>query len=376
MSDARVVHRIEDIAPQAWDALVSDTGFYESHGWLRGQQRPEFAAPAYLCLERDGALVAAVPTYEFPPENAPPLPAVAAGRKVLRVGTRTGYHNEFLVDESAGTAEDRRQLVAELLEFTAEYAAGRGYDTLLFDCLTTDSLRTVTGLFPARAQLRTAEAVVHNEGGTFASYRKMLGRNVLNRDKEMRRFEKAGLRLETGPLSQSVDELAPLIGQTMDRYGAGLDLGEIRTFLSEQARALDADSVVFRCVDESGRLLGGNVSFVWRDSLYFRVAGFDYDRTGKANEYFNAVFYGPVKYMEQEGLKTLHVGLASLEAKVRRGASLHPIWSCAVDLPLTRGVKVDRDLRADLALMDSVREEAGAGMDAGEWDMEAALRPS
>lgn len=364
MSDIRCPGGIEEIDRAAWDSLVPTTGFYQSYDWLRGQQRAAIASPVYVCVENDGVLVAATPAYEFPPIAAPQLPGVAEDRNALRIGTRTGYHNEFLVK-----SDHPGDHLGELVEATAAVAAERGYDALLFDFLTTDSLRRIAALFPVKAQLRSAEAVVHNTGGTFESYRKLLGQNVRKRDYEVRRFASAGLRIEKTPLSECVDEFAPLIAQTMDRYSSPLALDEIRAFLGEQARHLDRSSVVFRCLDETDRLIGGNVCFSWRDALYARVAGFDYTRTRNAFEYFNAVYYDPMRYMEAEGLTSLHLGLSAFEAKVRRGASLHPLWSCVVDLPLTRGAALRRDLLADAALAEGLRKEAGGGMDAAEWDL-------
>ncbi len=51
---------------------------------------------------------------------------------------------------------------------------------------------------------------MHNDGGTFESYRELLGRNVRKREYEIRRFADSGLRVETAPLSACVDEFAPL----------------------------------------------------------------------------------------------------------------------------------------------------------------------
>ncbi|WP_406530797.1 hypothetical protein, partial [Streptomyces sp. I8-5] len=217
MTETRHLASIGDIERGTWDSLVPAPCFYQSHGWLAGQERPDFATATYTVVSSGSRLLAATPSYDFPAENAPPLPPVAADREVLRVGTRTGYHNEFLL---AGTEEEQRDALAESVEGLADHAARLGSDALLFDFLTTDSLRLLAGLFPVRAQLRSAEAVVHNEEGTFESYRRLLGRNVRKRDYEVRKFEQAGLRLETAPLSECVDELAPLIGQTMDRYDA------------------------------------------------------------------------------------------------------------------------------------------------------------
>ncbi|MFG3038964.1 GNAT family N-acetyltransferase [Streptomyces sp. NPDC048330] len=371
MADVTHLDSIADIGRDVWDGLVPGSCFYQSHAWLRGQERPDFATAGYVTVEDGGTLVAATPYYDFPDRNAPALPAVAEGHRVLRVGTRTGYHNEFLL---CPDPESARGALADLVAGTGEKAAELGCDALLFDCLTTDSLRLLAGIHPVRAQLRAAEAVLRNEGGTFESYRDKLGRVVVKRDYEMRRFERSGLRLETAPLSACVDEFAPLVGQTMDRYNASLDPAEIHAFLSIQARCLDELSTVFRCVDEEGTLVGANLCFAWRDTFYARVAGFDYTRTRKAFEYFNAVYYEPLRHMERTGMTSLHLGLSALEAKVRRGASLYPVWAAVVPLPLAAAPGLRRDEAADRKLADTLLAEGGGGADAADWDF-ASLGP-
>ncbi|MGW1504900.1 hypothetical protein ACWCQW_41585 [Streptomyces mirabilis] len=64
---------IDDIGREARDALAPGSCFYQSHAWLRGQERPEFATPGHLTVEADGQLLAGTPYYDFPPENAPPV---------------------------------------------------------------------------------------------------------------------------------------------------------------------------------------------------------------------------------------------------------------------------------------------------------------
>ncbi|MFE2568253.1 hypothetical protein [Streptomyces mirabilis] len=58
---------IDDIGREAWDALAPGSCFYQSHAWLRGQERPEFATPGYLTVEADGQLLAGTPSYDFQP---------------------------------------------------------------------------------------------------------------------------------------------------------------------------------------------------------------------------------------------------------------------------------------------------------------------
>ncbi|MDO0925002.1 GNAT family N-acetyltransferase [Streptomyces sp. TG1A-8] len=366
MPDVKHFESIDDIDRDAWDALVPSSCFYQSHAWLRGQERPEFATAGYLAVEDEGELLAGTPFYDFPSENAPPLPDVAEGSTVLRFGTRTGYHNEFLLPKDPGRAGEG---LDALVAGAAERAALLGCDALLFDFLTTDSLRLLAGRFDVRAQLRAAEAVVHNDGGTFESYRRLLGRHVRKREYEIRRFVDSGLRVETASLSACVDEFAPLVGQTMDRYNASLVPAEIHTFLTVQARCLDDLGTVFRCLDEKGELVGASLCFAWRDTFYARVAGFDYARVRNAFEYFNAVYYEPLHHMERNGMTALHLGPSALKAKVHRGASLHPLWAAVVPLPATTTAGLRRDAVADQSLADEVRAEAGGGMGDEEWDL-------
>lgn len=216
MPDVRHFETIDDIDREAWDALAPGSRFYQSHAWLRGQERPEFATPGYLTVEADGQLLAGTPYYDFPSENAPPCRtcprATPCSDSVPVPATTTSF--------CCRRTPERQRRHSTPWSPVPPRAAALGCDALLFDFLTTDSLRLLAGRFGVRAQLRAAEAVVHNDGGTFESYRELLGRNVRKREYEIRRFTDSGLRVETAPLSACVDEFAPLVAQTMDRYNA------------------------------------------------------------------------------------------------------------------------------------------------------------
>ncbi|HEX6340198.1 GNAT family N-acetyltransferase [Umezawaea sp.] len=373
----RVLGSLEGVDARAWDSLVRPLGFYASYDWLRSQERSAAATVTYVLVEEDGELVAATPVYEFAAfaEPAPPASAGAAG--LLRAGPRTGYHNQLLVraENEPAAGEQAALLVGAL----ADLAVERGREAVLFDHLTTADLALLDCGFEARGELRGAEGVVHNDGGTFESYVRLLGRNARKKEYEWRRFADAGFRVDVVRLSECVDEVVPLIASTGDRYGSGLPEEEIRRYLGEQARCADDASAVFRCFDADGALVGCSVCFRWQDTLYARVAGFDYARLRDAFEYFNTVYYEPLRYMEANGLRTLHLGVASLEAKVRRGAALHPQWACAIPVPLTPGVLRAHDPAADRALADSIAEGAKSGMGDHEWSADAfgkATRPS
>lgn len=73
-----------------------------------------------------------------------------------------------------------------------------------------------------------------------------------------------------------------------------------------------------------GRLLAFSLFYRWRDSLYGRLAGFDYAATASTDAYFNLAFYIPLPLALDEKLRQIKVGMASWKAKVMRGATLDP----------------------------------------------------
>jgi predicted N-acyltransferase len=375
MTTRTTVRRVDSLAEvksSAWDALVGPLGFYSSYFWLLSQERSAAATVVYVLVEQDGELVAAAPVYGFA-AFAEPAPLDAAGStRVLRAGPRTGYHNELLVRGENEHAACQQAAVS--VSALADLAAERDRDVLLFDHLTTADLVLLGGDVDARAVLRGAEAVVHNDGGTFQSYVRLLGHNARKKEYEWRRFAEAGCTVDVVRLSETVDEIAPLIASTGDRYDSGLTVADITGYLTEQARCVDDASVVFRCLASDGAIVGCSVNFRWQDVMYARVAGFDYPKLRKAFEYFNTVYYAPLRYMEDHGLSTLHLGVASLDAKVRRGAVLHPQWACAIPVPLRSGSPHAHDPGADRALAESIAAGAGGGTADDEWSADAFAR--
>ena len=78
--------------------------------------------------------------------------------------------------------------------------------------------------------------------------------------------------------------------------------------------------------------------YVHRETLYLRWAGFDYSRLAGAAEYFNLLYYSQAMHAPQIGVRRLHAGIKTIEAKALRGAQLRPLWlvDLAEDSPLAR----------------------------------------
>ncbi len=137
MPDVRHFETIDDIDREAWDALAPGSRFYQSHAWLRGQERPS-SPPRVTSPSRPTADSSPGRRSATPSESAPPLPDVSEGHTVLRLGTRTGYHNEFLLPKDPGTAE-------EALDALVAGAARGPRRSAATHCSSTSSPPTVCG---------------------------------------------------------------------------------------------------------------------------------------------------------------------------------------------------------------------------------------
>jgi hypothetical protein len=86
--------------------------------------------------------------------------------------------------------------------------------------------------------------------------------------------------------------------------------------------------VLFRCrAGGTDRLVGLALAYRWRDTLYLRSVGFDYAALRDAYEYFNLVYYEPIRWAAGNGVRKMHFGVEAYDAKVRRGAVLQPLWA-------------------------------------------------
>jgi hypothetical protein len=324
-----VFSRMSSVPQVAWDSVVSTGGFYASHAWLRGQETADWAQPLYVLAEDEIGPVAAAVGWTLT-SKVYSLPEISVDEDdVLLVGGRTGYRNELLVRGGADSAAVFPFVLTELVRAANDH--GRRW--LLFDYLDTESLLAIGRMAPVSYILREADAVLDNPGRTFTSY--LAGLTARRRRRimhEIRVFDAAGYRVELRRLSECVGMVAGIMAATMRKYGTDVAESGIRAFLEAQAACVDEQSAVFICLDGSGEVVGCCVCFVWRDASYARVAGFDYARLRDAFEYFNVVYYHPLRYLETQGLRRLYLGVDSLHAKWLRGADLYPTWAGLIDV--------------------------------------------
>lgn len=329
---------IQDLPAAAWDALTGGN-FYLSHRWLSIVEHDSQPPPVYLAAwSSGGALAGGLPVYRLdqPPGNHLSDPAFVisdhAGADgwypALLAGTRIGYASSILADPGM-PADGQAGICQALLDALACYAADGGFAST--------SLLYLPG--PGTAQLAevpgwplvfsSAEAVLPVTWSSFEEYLASLSRHRrANVRSDLRHFSQSRLRTRLVPLGEVAADAAPLAVNVQHKYGhQSSPVRQVR-FFGDCAGHLGDDALVFGCFD-GGRLIGFGLAFRWRDTLYIRSAGFDYDALPRSGEHFMVMYYEPIRYAIEQGLALVHFGTESFAAKVQRGCSLRPLWSAA-----------------------------------------------
>ncbi|MFF3350336.1 peptidogalycan biosysnthesis protein [Streptomyces sp. NPDC002779] len=336
----------EGLSAEEWDRLAG-SHFYASRGWL------EFcvADPGGHTLTgnvhtrlSDGG-TAAVPVTAVWEENngfyqwgrlldQAGLPAVSP--QGLLVGPRRGYQTNLLVSEGSDRVEAAGSLLDELDRLRRQTAAERMFDTsrpdqvpchaMFLDTADVRALRAAG----VRAQpvLCASDAWIRTEGEDWNGWMRTLPskrRGELIR-RDQRRFDEVGYRFTELALSECYQEAALMSQGTQARYGQPADAGVLAESLRVQAEAMGDAARVLMCARGDESPVGFLLFYRHGDSTFLKGAGFHYDRLVNVAEYFNLVYYEPIRDALRAGRRWLHAGISSADAKAMRGAEIRPLW--------------------------------------------------
>lgn len=248
----------------------------------------------------------------------PPVPM--DGAKVCLAGSAGAYGN-FL--EASGP-----EVATELVERAVELARDTGCRHVLLPYLDEPQSRWLQGYrTAATASGVRHKAVLPVAWASFDAYLESLPSHRRRRVRHERRvFEQGGIDVREPRLVDVAADLAPLLAQTENRYGRGVDRDQMEFFLLMLGMNLGEDSITLvayrdeRPVAFSLALLGG-------DRWVMRSWGCDYTAVGRAGYYFNLVYYEPVIRAIARGATLLDFGVGALEAKTLRGCQLEPLWT-------------------------------------------------
>ncbi len=362
---------------EAWDRVVGES-FYSTAAFLDlCDMHGGASSGAAVVMGEDGAPVAVAP---YAALTDPPtalyrwndvlgehgLPALAADG--LLVGPRQGYRTQLPVVEG----HDRVDAVAGLVgQLRARRAAAGGACVAMY-VPTSDARALVAAGVGAQPVLLEADATFELPDGGFDAWLSTLpSKRRINVRREVRRFEEAGCTVVWRALSECIEQIPPLAGATQTRYGADAPASLWLRLLRMHLAAMGEAARVALCMrpgdDEP---VGFCLYYVHGETLYLRWAGFDYTRLGGAAEYFNLLYYSQAMLAPSLGVRRIHAGIKTIEAKALRGAQLRPLWlvDLAEDSPLERARVVVREHNA--AFVERLRTDPrtrGALDDGDEW---------
>lgn len=334
------VESVDEIAPDAWDAVTAEASFFACHRWQRFLEERLTASVRYLLWhDGDGRLVAALPTYAGGPDvMSRPFTlthvihaeaGVPAGLSVLG-GSAYGYQNDGLLIRPDVPSRERAALARAMVGEFRSLARSLGADHTAFLCVPRARLDELTaaGYGHPSAGLLSTVATLELSSPTFDGYLRSLSAHRRTEvGRERRIFRDSGLSWGPADVPGDFDEIARLIVATYEHHGyPPIDPAVIHGNLEAQARLFGEDTLVLVCRDE-GRLVGAVSGFVHGSQWIVPWLGLDYEVARKTALYFNLGYYLPIEQAARRGGSRIDFGVNALHAKVLRGMDIEPKWA-------------------------------------------------
>lgn len=314
----------------AWDELAGDR-FYSSAFWLRVcDLEGGGVAGAVHAASPDGGR-AAVPVLavgDEPHPNARWVDLLAARGlpspppRGLLVGHRRGYLAHLLATPGADPAEAAAVVLAAVRRACLPVPDAPARVALYLTTPDVQAFRAA-GVAALPVALATDAQIEIPDGGREAWLRSLGSHRAQRVRSEVRRFERAGYRVERRTLEESYADVARLAFRTEQRHRGATDPTPYVAGFRRQGEVAGARAEVLLCSFAQGPPVGCCLYYRHRGTVYLRAVGFDYERLAGAFEYPTLAYYLPAGL---PGVRRLHAGIESPEAKALRGARLRPLW--------------------------------------------------
>ena len=120
--------------------------------------------------------------------------------------------------------------------------------------------------------------------------------------------------------------IIPLITSTRNKNGAKSDSSWMRKILKGQLEAGILDSAMLGISKNGKNITAAILSFPWKDCVYPRYFGCDYDWPQKDFRYFVLSYYAAIDhYATAQKFNRAFFSISALEAKAKRGATISPL---------------------------------------------------
>ncbi|MFF5675064.1 GNAT family N-acetyltransferase [Streptomyces hygroscopicus] len=342
---------VDALQRRGYDDLVPHDHLYLSAPWLRVEEHWAQPAPFHLVVTASGAREPGGVLSCFPlDETSEPWPfthvdvvlerlmdkhdirprpdtsaALTSLMPTILCGGRRTSDTRMVLSREA-SPEVRRGLCDELLD-SVERAAVRADSHSITLLYVEESDEELRGALTGRGFLEFPTdpcALLTLTTPTFDGYRQQLPRSRRGSiARERRKIAEAGVTIDVVPIDESViDELAPLQEQHHGKYGVHLSAEKSAEIHRLLMRYFESDLRVVTARSADGALRGFTTFTPRGGTLHMRQAGFDYEWKKSIPLYFETVFYTPVQYALDHGIRHLDYSIASEDVKLSRGCEL------------------------------------------------------
>jgi predicted N-acyltransferase len=345
--DVRSVDTVGDVDPREWNSLVPEIHVSLTHEWLHGLEDGSVRS-RYFLATGGGRLLGALPAYlwdgigfagyDYDPsqlavdESGAPLPGRGSWFPTLLLGARNGSTTQLLVGRG------QLDLLAPLVAAAQEWAGAEGARSSAFLYLDSEARDAVERLelSGAATVALTPETrlALPPDWTTFDDYLATLPqRRRASVRRERRAWREAGAEVVRAKLSDQYEVAGPLLANLHRKYGLPAPASACTAFLREKAEHLDDRSTVFLCT-RGDEIAGFSLYYRSGDRAYAGATGFDYGLISEIPfAYFNTVYYEPIPWALETGVRELYFGRQAYATKVARGAALDARWGVVVPPP-------------------------------------------
>lgn len=345
---------------ERWLELAAEAPFLASYRWLKAREGRTDGPTFTFVIEREGAPVAglfgtrvspnsdevfnlyklltgsprtlitsvessrarAIVREESPPEDEwfPNLVVVYPGYECFPVG-KSASDPEVVAELVSGIAGWARDEEMRALAFLYTSPANRWFDRVF----------TAAGLTNVHL---THTTQLHVPGRDFDDYLGSLG-NKRRREikREIRNIHALGIHTTPKRISDCYDDLVRLGLEHSRKYGRRVSEEKERGKLDGLMASFGEDSIAVYAATHEDQLLAFTLFLEYRGEWLALDSGADPDDERARYLYFDTTFYAPIANAYLAGVRTIHYGMATLEAKISRGCVLVPrdAWILAID---------------------------------------------
>jgi predicted N-acyltransferase len=333
--DVRVFNSVDDIGKDSIDEISSDAFF--TYGWFKTleKQKDFKTSPFYVAVYKEDKLVAFTPCFldlfDHYSSYAPPV--VPFMKKFLNISNRLGLwkkhvllcYSPFCFRSKIITAKNFRNPIIFKLIYKKINEICRKEQILFSSFLfvsESDNLLAKTlqdfGYFRF-SQVNTLHLDVR--WPSFEVFLKSF-KSKLRKDirRQIRKFDENGLIVELNPKIEELSERLSMLRANVSRKYNDDKQHLFGTSFFTNLTRFAGDKIKLFAAKKGNEIVAFGLSLRHKDTLDGYMFGTDYkSRTNTDFAYFNVVYYEPIKWAIQNGIKKIFYRLGAEDVKLRLG---------------------------------------------------------